>query len=155
MTAVGSDVTLRQGNLAEIFELHKQVPELKPAAGPDDYQQRIGERPWLGLIAELAGTPSAFKLGYWQDERSFYSWIGGVVPAARRAGLAKALLLEQERLLRGLGAQLVSVKSMNRYPGMLTLLISSGYRISGLEGSDPDSLKICFSKSLQDDADSE
>ncbi len=152
MTAPGSAVSLREGSLTEIFELHQQVPELKPASGPDDYQQRIGERPWLGLVAELAGTPSAFKLGYWQSDTCFYSWIGGVVPAARRAGLAKALLFEQERRLRDLAVETVSVKGMNRYPGMLMLLISGGYQIVGLEGGDPASLKICFSKSLPDGA---
>ncbi len=51
-----------------------------------------------------------------------------------------------------LAVETVSVKSMNRYPGMLMLLISGGYQIVGLEGGDPASLKICFSKSLPDGA---
>ena len=125
------------------------MPELRAASGPWDYEQRIDGRPWLGLVAELEGEPSAFKLGYWQDEHCFYSWVGGVLPAARRAGLAKALLHEQEQRLGALGVGTVRVKSMNRYPGMLVLLISSGYRIVGVEGRDPDTSKILCMKTLQ------
>ena len=95
--------------------------------------------------------PAAFKLGYWQDQHCFYSWIGGVIPSARRAGLAKALLDAQERRLRELGVAVVTVKSMNRYPGMMALLISNGYWIAGLEGDDPVTSKICFSKPLHNE----
>jgi GNAT superfamily N-acetyltransferase len=141
---------IREGSLDEILDIHQQVPELEPVADVASYEQRLAGRRWLGLVAEYDGRPAAFKLGYWQNERCFYSWVGGVIPSARRAGLAKALLDAQELRLLQLGVGAVTVKSMNRFPAMMALLITNGYWIVGLEGDDPATSKICFSKPLRE-----
>ncbi|MGF1906951.1 hypothetical protein [Aliivibrio salmonicida] len=79
----------------------------------------------------------------------FYSWLGGVIPHYRKVGIATQLRCTQESWAKARGYHKVSVKSMNRYPAMLQLLISSGYHISGYEdeGSTQNS-KIKFEKSI-------
>ena len=144
-----SSVLVREAALDELTELHAGIPELKPLSGPVSYQERIGDRAWLGLVAEVEREAVAFKLGYWLDDRIFYSWVGGVLPTARRLGLARTLLREQERRVTGSGARELRVKSMNRYPGMMQLLLSEGYLITGIEGEDPGLSKIHFTKTLE------
>ena len=40
----------------------------------------------------------------------------------------------------------IKVKSMNRYPEMLRFLIKNNYQIVGVEGNDPEKLKVVLEK---------
>ncbi|WP_139248268.1 GNAT family N-acetyltransferase [Janthinobacterium lividum] len=62
-----------------------------------------------------------------------YSWLGGVLPAHRKSGLAQRVLEAQEAWASAHGFAAVTVKSMNRYPAMLRLLIRNGYQIRLVE----------------------
>ncbi len=114
-----------------------------------EYEDRINGRDFLLLLAENDGELAGFKLGYALDGSSFYSWLGGIHPNHRRQGIAKQLLQEQERLLLQSGYTMVTVKSMNRYAGMMILLLSHGYEITGYDPNQGQSeAKILFSKTL-------
>ena len=56
-----------------------------------------------------------------------------MLPAHRMTGLAQRLLDRQEAWAAEYGFPAVTVKSMNRYPAMLHLLIRNGYRIRAVE----------------------
>ena len=56
-----------------------------------------------------------------------------MLPAHRMTGLAQRLLDRQEAWAAEYGFPAVTVKSMNRYPTMLHLLIRNGYRIRAVE----------------------
>nr|WP_314606033.1 GNAT family N-acetyltransferase [uncultured Janthinobacterium sp.] len=84
-------------------------------------------------IAEADGQSVGFKLGYAAEDGSLYSWLGGVLPAHRKSGLAQRLLEVQEAWASAHGFAAVTVKSMNRYPAMLRLLIRNGYQIRLVE----------------------
>ncbi|WP_454774937.1 hypothetical protein [Janthinobacterium tructae] len=56
-----------------------------------------------------------------------------MLPAHRKTGLAQRLPEAQEAWAGAHGFAPVSVKSMNRYPAMLRLLIRNGYRIRAVE----------------------
>ena len=100
-------------------------------------------------MAKVNGGAVGYKLGYALSSSVFYSWLGGVIPAYRQMGIASSLSQQQEDWARKSGYEHVEVKSMNRYPAMLQLLISSGYRITGYEDrGDENTSKICFSKTL-------
>lgn len=101
------------------------------------------------LIAEADGQPVGFKLGYAAEDGSLYSWLGGVLFAHRKTGLAQRLLEAQEAWAGAHGFAAVTVKSMNRYPAMLRLLIRNGYQIRQVEHfGDPARERIQFSKGL-------
>ncbi|MBH3003647.1 GNAT family N-acetyltransferase [Serratia nevei] len=122
---------VRNATLEEIHRLYQRIPEFGNLHSLADLQRRIGTAPASLLIAEIDGQPAGFKLGYQQRETVFYSWLGGVLPAFRRHGVAQALLAEQERWAQGY--RQLTVKTRNRFRAMLTMLLTHHYQIVQLE----------------------
>ena len=91
----------------------------------------------LGLVDNEA---VGFKLGYEyeQDEETFYSWIGAVLPQFRRLGVARELMQAQHDWCRTQGYKKVRTKSQNSYPGMLILNVKTGFEVVGTENSSSD-----------------
>ncbi len=146
---MGGGYAIRRGSLEDVLQVHRRIPELRPPGSAEDYRRKIDGRDHLALIAEGSSGPAGFKLGYGVSETVFYSWLGGVDPDCRGQGIAQALLWEQERSAAAMGHTMVRVKSMNRYPAMLHLLLSNGYLVTGHEpNDDPMAAKIIFSKSI-------
>ncbi|RYU68733.1 N-acetyltransferase [Aliivibrio finisterrensis] len=141
------EIEVRKGTIDDVVEVDAQIPEFDGRNTKDKLEQRLSDIPHLILIATHNGQPVAYKMGYELSSLEFYSWLGGVVPTARKKGIATQLRLAQESWAHEKGYKAISVKSMNRYPPMLQLLISSGYHISGYEeeGS-TDKSKIKFIK---------
>lgn len=142
----GVVMKIRKGSLGELLAVHNQISELSPIASSDYFAARIGTHNYLALVADIDGVIAGYKLGYWLAPDIFYSWLGGVLPAYRQQGIAKKLLLEQERQVFAQGAKEIRVKSMNRYKSMLLLLIAQDYAITGFEESGAGEAKIRFSK---------
>lgn len=146
---MGGGYSVRRGGLEDVLQVHRRISELRPPGSAEDYRAKIDGRDYLALIAECSHGPAGFKLGYGVSETVFYSWLGGVDPDYRGRGIAQALLHEQERSAAAMGYTMIQVKSMNRYPAMLHLLLSNGYLITGHEADDdPIAAKIVFSKKL-------
>jgi GNAT superfamily N-acetyltransferase len=104
---------------------------------------------YLALVYSADGHDLGFKLGYPESDDTFYSWLGGVSPQARGRGVAQALLEAQEARVRERGFSRLRVKSMNRFPAMLRLLVRNGYLVEGLTpAADPLWNKIHFVKQL-------
>ncbi|VTR25567.1 Uncharacterised protein [Serratia fonticola] len=82
-------LTTRQATLEEIHSLYLCIPEFGSLHSLSDLQQRIGDNPSHGLIAEIDGQAAGFKLGYQTTPGEFYSWLGAVLPAFRRKGSPK------------------------------------------------------------------
>lgn len=126
-------LTTRQATLEEIHRLYLTIPEFGSLHSLSDLQQRVADNPAHGLIAEIDGQAAGFKLGYQTGPGEFYSWLGAVLPAFRRQGVAQALLEEQERWARAQGYQRLWVKTRNQFRAMLMMLISHDYQIFSLE----------------------
>jgi ribosomal protein S18 acetylase RimI-like enzyme len=139
---------IRVGSFDEALVLHNQIAELSPVESAAYFSRRIGDKKFLLLVAELNGVVVAYKLGYWLDERCFYSWLGGVHPDYRKLGIAKKLLREQEARVRAEGVREIRVKSMNKYKSMLLLLIAQDYAITDIQLNAQGEEKIHFSKKL-------
>ncbi|MBV40105.1 MAG: hypothetical protein CMM23_15840 [Rhodospirillaceae bacterium] len=59
------------------------------------------------------------------------------------------MLRDQERIVADKGYEMIRVKTMNRFPAMLKLLLSHGYLIIGYgASSSPMEAKASFSKNL-------
>ncbi|WP_058912892.1 GNAT family N-acetyltransferase [Entomohabitans teleogrylli] len=139
---------IRHTNFTEIVRLHQQIPELFPLHDSAVLAERIGDKRWIGLLAEIDGATVGYHLGYWLNPTHFYFWLGGVLPAWRRHGVASHLLDALEQQTSREGAHTLSVKSMNRYPGMLIFLIRRGYQIDGFCGAEAQNGKIHFTRRL-------
>lgn len=139
---------IRSGSFKEILSIHSKIPEMIAIDDTEFFIDRIGSKKYISLVAEVSGALSGYKLGYWLDSNVFYSWLGGVIPTRRKQGIAKALLDRQEKEVQSAGAKEILVKSMNKYPGMLIMLIANGYKVIGYEKPGLKDGKIEFSKSF-------
>lgn len=134
----------------QLIQLSQQIPELDHPLTNEVLDQRLQGKTCLILVAYVEGELAGFKLGYEQEETIFYSWLGGVASDFRRLGLAQSLLEYQETWARRQGYNHIQVKTLNRFPAMLNLLISNQYLITELT-ADPKSLvdhKLYLCKSI-------
>lgn len=142
-------LTTRQATLEEIYSLYLCIPEFGSLHSLKDLQQRIGDNPSHGLIAEIDGQAAGFKLGYQTAPGEFYSWLGAVLPDFRRQGIAQTMLAEQERWARSQGYQQLWVKTRNQFRAMLIMLISHAYQIFTLEKKgEVDEYRLLLKKNL-------
>lgn len=110
-----------------LLDVHRHIPELAASADKDRYQQRLAELEWLGLVAYENGQLVGFKLGYGLNPLTFYSWLGGVVPAYRRSGVAQQLLDAQEQWAKAQGYDIIEVKTRGEFSAMQAFLQRNQY----------------------------
>jgi len=126
---------IRIGTVEEAHKIFMLIPELDRYLSFQEMKEKLAGN-YLVVVAEHEGILIGFKLGYPISTSEFYSWLGGVIPAYRNSGVAQSLLDFQEDWVRKSGFISISVKSMNRFPSMLRLLIKNGYRIKSVESFD-------------------
>lgn len=98
--------------------------------GDTEVIRSFDRRNLLMLVAWLRGNPVGFKVGYELKPRVFYSAKGGVVPPARRQGVARALLHAMLDRVRERGyRQFVFDTFPNKHPGMTILALNEGFRV--------------------------
>lgn len=137
------------GSIDDILAINQQISEFDGRTTKEKLEFRLADKPHLILIAKIKGELVGYKVGYQPSSDEFYSWLGGVIPAYRNQGIATALRQYQEQWAQQSGYKAIGVKSMNCYPNMLHLLISSGYQIIGYEeGNTKGEGKIVFHKVL-------
>lgn len=83
------------------------------------------------LVASLDGTPVGFKVGYAESDITFYSAKGGVLDAARRRGVARALLqrMTDEARQRGY-ARFAFDTFPNKHPGMTVMALAESFAVT-------------------------
>ena len=147
---MSSSIEITLGSIADVLLIDAQVPEFElNISKQQDIEYRLSGAKYLILIARVDGEYAGYKLGYELSPQTFYSWLGAVVPQFRRRGVAKALLCYQESWVAESGYSAIEVKSMNRFPAMLQLLIANEYRIRGYQDvMEKGAGKILFYKEL-------
>jgi len=139
---------VRIGTIEEAYKVFMLIPELDRYLSFQELKEKLADN-YLVVVAEHEGILIGFKLGYPISTSEFYSWLGGVIPAYRNSGVAQTLLDFQEDWVKISGFKSMSVKSMNRFPSMLRLLIKNGYKIKSVENfGDSDKERIEFIKRL-------
>jgi len=123
----------RIGTIDDVLAVDVKIPEFDGRTTAEKLTERLADKSNLILVAYDQHLPIAYKIGYEISNIEFYSWLGGVAPQYRKLGVATKLREKQESWALDSGYDAISVKSMNQYPAMLQLLISSGYQISGYE----------------------
>jgi ribosomal protein S18 acetylase RimI-like enzyme len=83
------------------------------------------------MLAEWGGEVAGFKIGYRENEDTFYSAKGGVHPRFRRKGIARAMLYVMMEEARRLGFSWFAYDTFpNRNPGMTVLGLKEGFRVT-------------------------
>lgn len=142
-TLIGEDALAR---MAEVSDLYERVFG-EPAA---EFLNSAAEKPGLALwlARDATGLAVGFKLGYRRSPREFYSWLGGVDPAARGAGIARNLMRAQHAWAAEAGYPAVTTQTMNRYRAMLLLNIQEGFDVVGTHTDDAGLTRIMLKKRL-------
>ncbi|KTG20266.1 hypothetical protein AUR67_11320 [Pseudoalteromonas sp. XI10] len=139
--------TIKPASLEDLLLVDSQIPEFDGRNTFSKLQAKCADIEHLALVAYIDNEPVAFKLGYALDSNTFYSWLGAVAPKCRGQGIAQALLNAQEAWVKTNNYRTIKVKSTNRFPAMLSMLIKNGYAITGYEDrGSPQTSKILFSK---------
>lgn len=103
----------------------------------------------LWLARGEGGRALGFKLGYQRGgPQEFYSWLGGVDPASRGQGIARALMRAQHAWLTEQGYTWVRTETMNRYRPMLLLNIQEGFDVVGTHTDEEGLTRIMLKKKL-------
>jgi len=116
------------GKLETVVEISQKIPEFQHPHGLSTYQQRLKGVPHIILVAYVDENPAGFKVGYERDGY-FYSWMGAILPAYRRLGLARKLAERQEVWAKEKGYPHVTFKTRNRLKPMLLFAIGRGFDI--------------------------
>jgi len=123
-----STIKIVSGTLETVVAISQKIPEFHNPHNLLTYQQRLHQVPHIVLVAYVADTPAGFKVGYERDGY-FYSWMGAILPAYRRLGLARKLAEKQEAWAKENGYPHVTFKTRNRLKPMLLFAISRGFDI--------------------------
>lgn len=115
----------------DVVLLLQSLPEFVNPPAAADILGRIARVPHLVLTAYLDGQVCGCKVGYERDGR-FYSWLGGVLPAFRQAGVAAALADRQEAWATEQGYRTIWMKTRNRFSAMLLMAVRRGFRITAI-----------------------
>ncbi|WP_305371327.1 GNAT family N-acetyltransferase [Photobacterium leiognathi] len=127
------DLQIREASVEEALEVLHRIVEFAAPISLAELTARLANKSALILVAENQQQLVGVKIGYALDKQVFYSWLGGVLPAGRGCGVAQALLEAQEAWVIDQGYQQLTVKSRNRFPAMVRLLIRNGYLIEDIE----------------------
>ena len=118
---------------------------------PDYLAQRLSHLvdPVLHLAQGSDGTPLGFKLGYRRGPVLLYSWLGGVVPAARGQGLAMRLMQAQHDWACATGYAEVETRTRASNSTMIIVNLKAGFQIAGIEAGDAGHMMVILRKRLK------
>ncbi len=118
------------GEYELIRELHNGV--FKPAVDASFFERRLRHHKSLMMVAELEGHPVGFSCGYELRPSTYYSWLYGVLPDARRLGIASQLMDAEHAWAAGHGYEMARFECYNQHRPMLLLAVKNGYDIVGI-----------------------
>ena len=114
-----------------IRELYNMV--FRPAVETSFLSRRLeGHHKALVLVAELEGKPVGFSCGYELRPSTYYSWLYGILPDARRLGIASQLMEAEHAWAQNQGYEMVRFECYNQHRPILLLAIKEGYDIVGI-----------------------
>lgn len=113
-----------------ISDLYNTI--FKPPVAADFFTQRLNHHNSLVMVAELDKQPVGFSCGYELRPSTFYSWLYGVLPDARRMGVATQLMDAEYAWVSNHGYEMIRLECYSNHPPMLLMAIKRGYEIVGI-----------------------
>ena len=99
----------------------------------EDISWRLGRMPDLTVFSAWdAEAIRGFKLGYVVTSSRYYSWLGGVDPEYRGAGIATALMRQQHDWVFARGYTVIETEVLQENHAMQQLNERSGFRVAGM-----------------------
>lgn len=122
---------LGQGDLELVSTLYNQV--YHPARDAAFFRRRfLGRYNPLIMVGSIDGEAAGFSLGFELKPTVFFSWLYGVLPAYRRAGIGAQLMEAVQAWALEHGYEHIRIECQNGHRPMLHMCISRGYNIVGV-----------------------
>jgi GNAT superfamily N-acetyltransferase len=124
-------VAVGPGEMGLIADLYNQV--FSPTRDEEYFRRRFHGRYNVSLfVALLDNQHVGFSIGYELNPWTYYCWLTGVLPDARRLGVATQLVQAQEAFAADHEYSIVRFECQNQHRPMLHLAISQGYDLVGI-----------------------
>ena len=143
------------GSMDDVLTLTEGFCEqLFPALAPGFVRSRLPfvAQPYL-CLAEHQERIVGFKLAYRTADVILFSWLGGVLPEARRKGIAGGLMRLQHAQARSLGYRVIETRTRTSNSAMITINLRHGFEIVGPETDAHGRFVVIQRKELQEAAD--
>jgi ribosomal protein S18 acetylase RimI-like enzyme len=110
-----------------VISLWRRCDLVRPWNDPHkDIQRKLGVRPDLFLVGELDGQVVACVMAGYEGHRGWLNYLA-VAPERQRLGLARAIVTEAERLLRGAGCPKINLQIRTSNQGVIEFYRRLGY----------------------------
>ena len=127
---------LSPSDTATLSHLYNNV--FRPERTPEFFARRfVGRHNTLVLVARIDNHAVGFLVGFELKPSTFYSWLCGVAPEMRRAGVASQLMNAAIDWAKTEGYNSLRFECQNRHRAFLQFGISAGFDIVGIR-FDPD-----------------
>ena len=138
--------------LPTIVEMYGQI--YRPARDVEFFRRRfLGRYNVLMLIAHLDRQPVGFYVGFELKPSIFYSWLCGVLPDFRRAGVASQLMEASHEWAKSHEYRTMRFECYNHHRAMLHVAIAKEYDIVGIRwDADRTANLVIFEKALEPDS---
>ncbi|MHC4065817.1 MAG: GNAT family N-acetyltransferase [Planctomycetota bacterium] len=114
-----------------IRDLYNRIA--RPPVDESYFQRRLRYRHnVLMMVAEMDHQPVGFSCAYELRPTTFYGWLYGVLPEARRLGVASQLMAAEHAWAKEQRYEMIRFECYNQHKPMLLLAIQTGYEIIGL-----------------------
>ena len=124
-------VLVGPGELPLICDMFNQV--FRPGRDVSYFERRLrGRHNPTMLLAQVDRQPAGFAIGYEIKTSTFYSWLIGVLPAYRKAGIASQLVEGMTAWAREHSYHVLRLESYNRARPMLKIAIRQNFDIVGV-----------------------
>lgn len=129
----GAAVHGQQALIVDLY--HRAFPDI---SAPDYVEQRIPlmRDPVLHFARNEDAQALGFKLAYRRGPSLLFSWLGGVLPEARRRGIAASLMVAQHDWARSVGYGQVETHTRSGNSAMIIANLRAGFEIIGMEAKD-------------------
>ena len=141
---------IHEGTLDDAVMVSANVPEFDDPYEIPEYSKRLYSTTHLILTAYDDHNPIAFKIGYQRHfDRSFYSWVGAVLPNYRRKGIANNLADYQETWAKKNGYNSIKIQTREKHKAMLRFAINREFQITyRIEKTSSSNTRIWMNKPL-------
>ncbi len=124
-------VVVGPGELGLIGELYNEV--FTPPVDEEFFRRRfLGRHNVCLLVAMLDEQHVGFIIGFELTPTTYYSWVCGVLPDFRRAGIAKQLMQAQQAWAHERHYNTLRFECQNQHRPMLHVAIDEGFDLVGI-----------------------
>ena len=143
---LSAEAPVEESLIAEILDVAGRVFD---DIDSEDIRWRLAHMPVLSVFAardedRLCG----FKIGYAVTSHRYNSWLGGVDPGYRRAGIAAALMKRQHDWVVENGFDVIETEVLQENHAMQRLNESAGFKAAGVRFDKPEA-RVIYRKQIR------